>query len=56
MSIPKAVEDVASAMEKTVYTIPTNKGWSKGYAAMGYKDGQEFDISRRLADTSKQGA
>lgn len=56
MSIPKAVEDVASAMVKTVYTKPSNEGWSKGYAAMGYKDGQEFNISRRLADTSKQGA
>ena len=48
MVVPQAVEDVVSKMKRSSYKISPQSSMNHQYAAMGYADGQEFDMRRRL--------
>ena len=43
-----AVEDAVSKMKRSSYKISPQSSINRQYAAMGYADGQEFDMRRRL--------
>ena len=49
MVVPQAVEDAVSKMKRSSYKISPQSSINRQYAAMGYADGQEFDMRRRLA-------
>ena len=46
--VPQAVEDAVSKMKRSSYKISPQSSMNHQYAAMGYADGQEFDMRRRL--------
>lgn len=48
MVVPQAVEDAVSKMKRSDYKISSTSSMNRQYAAMGYADGQEFDMRRRL--------
>lgn len=48
MVVPQAVEDVVSKMKRSSYKISPQSNMNHQYAAMGYADGQKFDMRRRL--------
>lgn len=48
MVVPQAVEDVVSKMKRSSYKISPQSSMNHQYTAMGYADGQEFDMRRRL--------
>ena len=48
MVVPQAVEDAVSKMKRSSYKISSTSSMNRQYAAMGYADGQEFDMRRRL--------
>lgn len=48
MVVPQAVEDAVSKMKRSSYKISSTSSMNRQYAAMGYVDGQEFDMRRRL--------
>lgn len=48
MVVPQAVEDAVSKMKRSSYKISPQSSMNHQYAAMGYADGQEFDMRRRL--------
>ena len=48
MVVPQAVEDAVSKMKRSSYNISPQSSMNHQYAAMGYADGQEFDMRRRL--------
>ena len=48
MVVPQAVEDAVSKMKRSSYKISPQSSMNHQYAAMGYADGQEFDISSIL--------
>ena len=48
MVVPQAVEDAVSKMKRSSYKISSTSSMNRQYAAMGYVDGQEFDMHRRL--------
>ena len=48
MVVPQAVEDAVSKMKRSSYKISSTSSMNHQYAAMGYADGQEFDMRRRL--------
>lgn len=48
MVVPQAVEDAVSKMKRSSYKISSTSSMNRQYAAMGYADGQEFDMHRRL--------
>ena len=48
MVVPQAVEDAVSKMKRSSYKISPQSSMNHQYAAMGYADGQEFDMHRRL--------
>ncbi len=48
MVVPQAVEDAVSKMKRSSYKISPQSSMNRQYAAMGYADGQEFDMRRRL--------
>lgn len=48
MVVPQAVEDAVSKMKRSNYKISPQSSINRQYAAMGYADGQEFDMRRRL--------
>ena len=48
MVVPQAVEDAVSKMKRSSYKISPQSSINRQYAAMGYADGQEFDMRRRL--------
>ncbi len=48
MVVPQAVEDAVSKMKRSDYKVSSKGSMNHQYAAMGYADGQEFDMRRRL--------
>ena len=48
MVVPQAVEDAVSKMKRSSYKISSTSSMNRQYATMGYADGQEFDMHRRL--------
>lgn len=48
MVVPQAVEDAVSKMKRSSYKISSTSSMNRQYAAMGYADGQDFDMRRRL--------
>lgn len=48
MVVPQAVEDAVSKMKRSDYKVSSKGSMNRQYAAMGYADGQEFDMRRRL--------
>ena len=48
MVVPQAGEDAVSKMKRSSYKISPQSSMNHQYAAMGYADGQEFDMRRRL--------
>lgn len=48
MVVPQAVEDAVSKMKRSSYKISPQSSMNHQYTAMGYADGQEFDMRRRL--------
>ena len=52
MVVPQAVEDAVSKMKRSSYKISSTSSMNRQYAAMGYADGQEFDMRRRLAPSA----
>ncbi len=48
MVVPQAVEDAVSKMKRAVIRSRPQCSMNHQYAAMGYADGQEFDMRRRL--------
>lgn len=48
MVVPQAVEDAVSKMKRSDYKVSSKSSIDRQYAAMGYADGQEFDMRCRL--------
>ena len=48
MVVPQVVEDAVSKMKRSNYKVSSKSSMNRQYAAMGYADGQEFDMRRRL--------
>lgn len=48
MLVPQEVEEEIAGMKKISYAVPSVKNWNAQFAAKGYRDGTEFQPSRRL--------
>lgn len=54
LAVPKEVEEACSGMRKTDFKAKASENLSPNAYSEGYRDGKEFDTSRRLQERSGQ--